>query len=192
VSRYLKEQKPLCRTVLADPMGSALYNWVKTGTLKSEGASAVTEGIGIGRVTANLEGSPIDDAVRIEDDEIVRTGYQLLHREGLFLGGTSGANVAAAVRVARELGPGNTVVTILCDGGHKYLSRFWSRDYLEQKGSSRTPTRQPAARSRREPGPPSLRRPARDALGAGRPRAGAPDPGHPDRARRGWLDGRPP
>jgi len=134
VSRYLKEQKPLCRTVLADPMGSGLYNWVKTGTLKSEGSSVVTEGIGIGRVTANLEGSPIDDAVRIEDDEIVRTGYQLLHREGLFLGGTSGANVAAAVRVARELGPGNTVVTILCDGGHKYLSRFWSRDYLEQKG----------------------------------------------------------
>ena len=91
-------------------------------------------GVGIGRVTANLEGSPIDDAVRIEDDEIVRTGYQLLYREGLFLGGTSGVNVAAAVRVARELGRGNTVVTILCDGGHKYLSRFWSRDYLEQKG----------------------------------------------------------
>jgi cysteine synthase len=134
VSRYLKQQKPGCRIVLADPMGSALYNWVKSGTLKSEGSSAVTEGIGIGRVTANLEGSPIDDAVRIEDDEIVRTGYQLLYREGLFLGGTSGANVAAAVRVARQLGPGNTVVTILCDGGHKYLSRFWSRDYLEQKG----------------------------------------------------------
>jgi cysteine synthase len=134
VSRYLKEQKPGLRIVLADPMGSALYNWVKSGTLKSEGSSSVTEGIGIGRVTANLEGAPIDDAVRIEDDEIVRTGYQLLYREGLFLGGTSGANVAAAVRVAKQLGPGNTVVTILCDGGHKYLSRFWSRDYLEQKG----------------------------------------------------------
>jgi cysteine synthase A len=134
VSRYLKEQKPGLRIVLADPMGSALYNWVKTGTLKSEGSSSVTEGIGIGRVTANLEGAPIDDSVRIEDDEIVRTGYQLLYREGLFLGGTSGANVAAAVRVARDLGPGNTVVTILCDGGHKYLSRFWSREYLEQRG----------------------------------------------------------
>jgi len=134
VSRYLKEQKPGVRIALADPMGSALYNWVKTGTLKSEGSSSVTEGIGIGRVTANLEGAPIDDAVRIEDDEIVRTGYQLLYREGLFLGGTSGANVAAAVRVARDLGPGNTVVTILCDGGHKYLSRFWSREYLEQRG----------------------------------------------------------
>jgi len=134
VSRYLKEQKPGLRIVLADPMGSALYNWVKTGTLKSEGSSSVTEGIGIGRVTANLEGSPIDDAVRIEDDEIVRTGYQLLYREGLFLGGTSGANVAAAVQVAKLLGPGNTVVTILCDGGQKYLSRFWNREYLEQKG----------------------------------------------------------
>jgi cysteine synthase A len=134
VSRYLKEQKPGVRIVLADPMGSALYNWVKSGALKSEGSSVVTEGIGIGRVTANLEGAPIDDAVRIEDDEIVRTGYQLLYREGLFLGGTSGANVAAAVRVAKQLGPGNTVVTILCDGGHKYLSRFWNREYLEQKG----------------------------------------------------------
>jgi cysteine synthase A len=134
VSRYLKQQKPGLRIVLADPMGSALYNWVKTGTLKSEGSSAVTEGIGIGRVTANLEGSPIDDALRIEDAEIVRTAYRLLHREGLFLGGTSGANVAAAVRVARELGPGNTVVTILCDTGHKYLSRFYNPEYLAQKG----------------------------------------------------------
>jgi len=134
VSRYLKEQKPGCRIVLADPMGSALYNWVKTGELKSEGSSAVTEGIGIGRVTSNLDGAPIDDAVRIEDPEIVRTTHQLLRREGLFLGGTSGANVAAAVRVARDLGPGNTVVTILCDTGHKYVSRFWSREWLEQKG----------------------------------------------------------
>jgi cysteine synthase A len=133
VSRYLKEQKPGLRIVLADPMGSALYQWVKTGALKSEGSSSVTEGIGIGRVTANLEGAPIDDAVRVDDAEIVRTGYRLLHQEGLFLGGTSGANVAAAVQVARQLGPGNTVVTILCDGGQKYLSRFWSREYLVQK-----------------------------------------------------------
>jgi len=134
VSRYLKQQKPGCRIVLADPMGSALYNWVKSCELKSEGSSVVTEGIGIGRVTSNLDGAPIDDAVRIEDPEIVRTAHQLLHREGLFLGGTSGANVAAAVRVARELGPGNTVVTVLCDTGHKYLSRFWNRDYLQQTG----------------------------------------------------------
>jgi cysteine synthase A len=134
VSRYLKQQKPGVRVVLADPMGSALYNWVKTGALKSEGSSSVTEGIGIGRITANLDGAPIDDAVRVEDPEIVRTGYRLLHEEGLFLGGTSGTNVAAAVQVARMLGPGHTIVTILCDGGHKYLSRFWNRDYLAQKG----------------------------------------------------------
>ncbi len=134
VSRYLKQQNRDLRIVLADPMGSGLYNWVKTGTLKSEGSSSVTEGIGIGRVTANLEGAPIDDAVRIDDPAIVRTGYRLLREEGLFLGGTSGANVAAAVRVARDLGPGHTIVTILCDGGQKYLSRFWNREYLTQKG----------------------------------------------------------
>ena len=122
------------RCVLADPLGSALYHWVKTGQLKSDGSSAVTEGIGIGRVTANLEGAPLDDAVRIEDPEIVRTVYRLLHEEGLFLGGTSGVNVAAAVRVARELGPGHTVVTVLCDGGARYLSRLYNREWLAQKG----------------------------------------------------------
>jgi cysteine synthase A len=134
VSRYLKEQNPNVRCVLADPMGSALYNWVKTGELKSTGSSAVTEGIGIGRVTANLAESPLDDAVQIEDAEVVRTTYRLLHEEGLFLGATSGVNVAAAVRVARTLGPGNTVVTVLCDGGQKYLSRFYSPEWLAQKG----------------------------------------------------------
>ena len=134
VSRYLKQQRPALRIVLADPMGSGLYNWVKTGALKSEGSSAVTEGIGIGRVTANLDGAPIDDAVRIEDPEIVRTTYRLLHEEGLFLGSTSGTNVAAAVRVARDLGPGHTIVTILCDGGQKYLSRFYNPEWLAQKG----------------------------------------------------------
>jgi len=134
VSRYLKEQKPAVRIVLADPLGSALYHWVRHGELKSVGSSAVTEGIGIGRVTANLAGSPIDDAVQIEDPEIVRTTYGLLREEGLFLGSTSGTNVAAAIRVARQLGPGHTIVTILCDGGQKYLSRFYNREWLETKG----------------------------------------------------------
>jgi cysteine synthase len=133
VSRFLKAQKPGVRIVLADPMGSALYHWVKRGELKSSGSSAVTEGIGIGRVTANLEGAPIDDAVQIEDPEIVRTTYALLRQEGLFLGSTSGANVAAAIRVARDLGPGHTVVTVLCDGGHKYASRFYDRAWLEAR-----------------------------------------------------------
>ena len=94
----------------------------------------MTEGIGIGRVTANLEGSPIDDAVQIEDPEIVRTTYALLREEGLFLGSTSGTNVAAAIRVARDLGPGHTVVTVLCDGGSKYLSRFYNPEWLTTKG----------------------------------------------------------
>jgi cysteine synthase A len=134
VSRYLKEQKPAVRCVLADPMGSALYCWVKSGELKSEGSSALTEGIGIGRVTANLDGAPLDGALRVEDPEILVTVRRLLHEEGLFLGGTSGVNVAAAVRVARDLGRGHTVVTILCDGGNRYLSRLWSPEWLASKG----------------------------------------------------------
>jgi cysteine synthase A len=135
VSRSLKELSAgRVRIVLADPMGSALYNWVKQGELKSSGSSAVTEGIGIGRVTANLEGSPIDDAVQIDDPEIVRTTYRLLYEEGLFLGSTSGTNVAAAVRVAKQLGRGHTIVTILCDGGQKYLARFYNPEWLQQKG----------------------------------------------------------
>jgi len=134
VSRYLKEQKPAVRIVLADPLGSALYHWVRHGELKSVGSSAVTEGIGIGRITANLADSPLDDAVQVEDPEIVATTYQLLREEGLFLGSTSGTNVAAAMRVARALGPGHTIVTILCDGGQKYLSRFYNREWLETKG----------------------------------------------------------
>ncbi|HEX2494474.1 MAG TPA: cysteine synthase A [Steroidobacter sp.] len=134
VSRYLKERNQRVRCVLADPMGSALYHWVKTGALLSEGSSVATEGIGIGRVTSNLQGSPIDDAVQLEDAEIVHTVFRLLHEEGLFLGGTSGVNVAAAVRVARELGPNHIVVTVLCDGGAKYLSRLYDRAWLAQKG----------------------------------------------------------
>jgi cysteine synthase A len=134
VSRALKAANRRVRCVLADPMGSSLYNWVRSGELRSEGSSAVTEGIGIGRVTANLDGSPIDDAVRIEDAEVVATTYRLLHEEGLFLGGTSGVNVAAAVRVARGLGPGHVVVTILCDVGVRYLSRLYDRSWLEAKG----------------------------------------------------------
>jgi len=141
VSRYLKTCSDRVRCVLADPFGSALYQWVKTGQLRSEGSSAVTEGIGIGRVTANLEGAPIDDAVRVEDPEIVRTVYALLQDEGLFLGGTSGVNVAAAVRVARELGPGHTIVTVLCDGGAKYLSRLYNPEWLAQKQLANYATR---------------------------------------------------
>src|SRR5437899_464714 len=133
VARYLKEQDSAVRTVLADPMGSALYNYVKTGELKLEGSS-ITEGIGSSRVTANLEGTPIDDAVQIPDQECVAVVYHLLRHEGLFVGGSTGINVAAAVRVARELGPGHTIVTLLCDRGSLYLGRLFNPAFLASKG----------------------------------------------------------
>jgi cysteine synthase len=134
VSQYLKTKKSGVRCVLADPPGSSLYEYVRHGTLKATGSGSITEGIGIGRVTANLEGAPLDDAVHIEDSETVRYVYRLLTEEGLLLGSTSGINVAAAVRIAHALGPGHTVVTVLCDGGQKYQSRLFNREWLAQKG----------------------------------------------------------
>ena len=107
---------------------------MRHGELKATGKSSVTEGIGIARVTANFKDAPIDDAVHVEDPESIHTIYRLLHEEGLFLGSTSGINVAAAVRVAREMGPGHTVVTILCDGGAKYVSRLYDENWLIEKG----------------------------------------------------------
>ena len=105
VADYLKSKRRSVRCVLADPPGSSLYSYIRTGTLQATGSGSITEGIGIGRITANLKDAPIDDAVHIEDADTVRYVYRLLHEEGLFLGSTSGINVAAAVRVARELGP---------------------------------------------------------------------------------------
>jgi cysteine synthase A len=134
VSEYLKSRRAGIRTFLADPPGSALYEYIRHGVVKATGSGSITEGIGIGRVTANMQDAPIDDAVHVEDAETVRYVYRLLREEGLFVGSTSGINVAAAVRVARELGPGHTVVTVLCDNGSKYLSRLFNRDWLAQKG----------------------------------------------------------
>ena len=134
VSEYLKSRSSKVRTVVADPPGSALFEYIRNGAVKPTGGSSITEGIGIGRVTANMQDAPIDDAVHIEDAETVRYVYRLLREEGLFVSSTSGINVAAAVRVARELGPGHTVVTVLCDDGSKYLSRLFNRDWLAQKG----------------------------------------------------------
>jgi cysteine synthase A len=133
VSEYLKSRNANVRTVLADPPGSSLYEFIKHGTVKATGSGSITEGIGIGRVTANMQGAPIDDAVHIEDTETVRVVYRLLRDEGLFVGSTSGINVAGAVRVARALGPGHTIVTVLCDTGSKYLSRLFNREWLAQK-----------------------------------------------------------
>jgi cysteine synthase len=134
VSEYLKSRRPAVRTVLADPPGSSLYEYIRNGVLKATGSGSITEGIGIGRVTANMKDAPIDDALHIEDAETVHYVYQLLREEGLFVGSTSGVNVAAAVRVARELGPKHTVVTVVCDDGSKYLSRLYNREWLAQKG----------------------------------------------------------
>jgi cysteine synthase A len=135
VATYLKEQGGASlRNVLADPQGSALYRWVKSGELKAEGPGSITEGIGIGRVTANLRDAPIDDALHVTDVEAVATVHRLLREEGLFLGSAAGVNVAGALRVAREMGPGHRIVTILCDSGHKYQSRLYDRAWLESKG----------------------------------------------------------
>ncbi len=129
----LKARNPDVRIVLADPEGSALYGWVKSNDLTVTGSS-ITEGIGQGRVPANLDGAPIDDAERIGDAEALREIYDLLIHEGLSVGTSSGINVAAAIRVAQALGPGHTVVTILCDGGARYASKLFNREFLTAKG----------------------------------------------------------
>ncbi len=132
VARYLKEQRPATRIVLADPYGSALYHWVRHGELKSEGSS-ISEGIGNSRVTANLQGTPIDDAIRIDDRSCVQMVHRLLREEGLYVGGSSGINVAAAVELARQMGPGHTIVTLLCDRGSTYATRLFNPEWLTQK-----------------------------------------------------------
>jgi cysteine synthase A len=134
VAEYLKSRRRAIRTVLVDPPGSSLFEFVRNGSLRATGSGSITEGIGIGRITANLKDAPIDDAIHVEDADTVRFVYRLLREEGLFLGSTSGINVAAAVRVALELGRGHTIVTVLCDGGAKYQSRLFNREWLEQKG----------------------------------------------------------
>ena len=134
VARYLKSKNSGVRILLLDPPGSSLYHYIKDGELKSDGGSSITEGIGTGRVTANLQGAPIDDAVRIPDAETMHFVYRLLREEGLLLGSTAGINVAGAVRLARQLGPGHTIVTILCDGGAKYQSRLFNKAWIAEKG----------------------------------------------------------
>ena len=128
----LKERNPKIRIGLADPKGAALYNFYTHGTLKSEGSS-ITEGIGQGRITKNLEGAPIDVAYQIPDEEAVPVIFDLLEHEGLCLGGSSGINVAGAIRMARELGPGHTIVTVLCDYGTRYQSKLFDPTFLRSK-----------------------------------------------------------
>jgi cysteine synthase A len=130
----LKEKNKDIRIVAADPWGAAMYNWIKTGELKAEEGGSITEGIGQGRVTGNIDGAPIDDAYKIPDSEALPITFDLLKHEGLCLGGSSGVNVAAAIRLAKEMGPGHTIVTILCDGGQRYQSKLFNPAFLKEKG----------------------------------------------------------
>ena len=133
VGMALKERKPEVTIALTDPMGAALYHYYRHGELKSEGSS-ITEGIGQGRVTANLEGAPIDLAFQIPDAEALPYVFDLLQYEGLCLGGSSGINVAGAVHVARELGPGHCIVTVLADFGTRYTSKLFNPVFLREQG----------------------------------------------------------
>ncbi len=132
VSLALKAQNPNVKIVLADPEGSALYGWVKNGDLTVTGSS-ITEGIGQSRVPANLNDVVIDDAVRIPDPEALEQVFDLLIHEGVSVGGSAGINIAAAIRVARDLGPGHTIATILCDGGSRYQSKLFNPEFLRSK-----------------------------------------------------------
>jgi cysteine synthase A len=132
VGMALKARNPAIRIGLADPFGAALYSYYTSGVLKAEGSS-ITEGIGQGRITANLDGAPIDVAYRIPDSEALDIVFALAEEEGLLLGGSSGINVAGAIRLARDLGPGHTIVTILCDGGARYASKLFDIDFLRSQ-----------------------------------------------------------
>ncbi|MEX6634094.1 cysteine synthase A [Hyphococcus lacteus] len=132
VATALKDRNKDIKIAVSDPGGSKIHDWYKSGALTSEGGS-ITEGIGQGRVTANLEGAPIDDAFRIHDSEMLETLFRLVTEEGLCLGGSSGINIAGAKQLARELGPGHTIVTILCDYGHRYASKLYNPEFLREK-----------------------------------------------------------
>ena len=133
VSLALKDRNPAVQVALADPLGAALYSWIKTGELKSHGSS-ITEGIGQGRVTANLDGVEIDTAYEIPDEEALPIVFDLLQHEGLCLGGSTGINVAGAIRLARDMGPGHTIVTVLADYGNRYQSKLFNPQFLREKG----------------------------------------------------------
>ncbi|MBM4253809.1 MAG: cysteine synthase A [Deltaproteobacteria bacterium] len=138
VATYLKSRNSKIRTVCADPHGAAIWSWIKHGNLDFNAGSSVTEGIGQNRVTANLADAPIDDAYRIADQPIVEMVYAMLRLEGLFIGASAALNLCGAYRLAKELGPGHVIVTILCDSGNRYVSRLFNPDWLREKNL--TPT----------------------------------------------------
>jgi cysteine synthase A len=133
VGMFLKERNPDIVIGLADPEGAALYHYYEHGTLKAEGSS-ISEGIGQGRITANLEDAPIDVAYQIPDSEWLPIAFRLLKEEGLCLGGSAAVNVAGALRLAERMGPGHTIVTVLCDSGTRYQSKMFNPDFLREKG----------------------------------------------------------
>jgi cysteine synthase A len=133
VSMGLKAKRDDIVIGISDPLGSALYHYYAHGELKAEGSS-ITEGIGQGRVTANLEGVKVDRAYQIDDTEALNIAYALLSEEGLCMGGSTGVNVAGAMHLARDLGPGHTIVTILCDYGQRYQSKIFNPAFLREKG----------------------------------------------------------
>ncbi|MEO1310260.1 MAG: pyridoxal-phosphate dependent enzyme, partial [Pseudomonadota bacterium] len=133
VAMALRERKKDVKIALSDPYGSKLFSYVKTGALETEGGS-ITEGIGQGRVTANIEGVEFDDAYRVSDADALDVIFDLVMNEGLCLGGSAGINIAGAIKLAQELGPGHTVATILCDYGHRYASKLFNVEFLREKG----------------------------------------------------------
>ena len=133
VSNALKEKNKDIKIFLSDPKGSALYNYIKNGELKSEGGS-ITEGIGSSRITANFKDAKIDDAYSIDDHEALPILYDLIQNEGLSLGTSCGINIAGAIRMGKELGPGKTIVTILCDRSDKYATKMFNKEFLKEKG----------------------------------------------------------
>ncbi len=133
VGMYLKSRSDAVQIGLADPGGAALYGYYAHGELKAEGNS-ITEGIGQSRITANLEGAPVDHAFRVPDEEALSVLYDLIQHEGLCLGGSAGINIAGAIRLARKMGPGHTIVTVLCDHGARYQSKLYNPDFLREKG----------------------------------------------------------
>ncbi len=130
---YLKEKNPNIKCIVADPLGSGIYSFVKTGQIQVEGSS-ITEGIGQGRITQNMVGMHADDALQIDDKECIRILNHVLKKDGLFMGGSVGINLGAAYQIAKNLGPGHTIVTVLCDTGAKYQSKVYNQNFLREKG----------------------------------------------------------
>lgn len=133
VAQFLKAKNSSIKCILADPPGSVLFHYFKNGKLEREGTGSITEGIGQGRVTGNMNGAIVDEAIHVPDEASIAMVFRLLHEEGIYVGASSALNAAAAVDVAKKIGPGKTVVTVLCDGAYRYQSRLFSKAWLESK-----------------------------------------------------------